>query len=718
MAEISKPVKRVDFEEKVTGAAKFVADVDIPGMLTGKLFLSTRPRARIENVIFPEIPEGYYIFSHRDIPGSNRLEIVIDDMPFLAEDEVNYFGQPVFLVVGEDPQKVEEIRNSIKVEYRDIPPILSIEDAESGRFPPVYGDNNVFADYSFSKGDPDRAFSEADEIVEEVYRTGYQEHVYLETQGVVATFEDGILTVFGSMQCPFYVKDAVLRITGLTEEKVRVIQSPTGGGFGGKEDFPSLIGGLAALATLKTGKPVKILLNREEDIVATTKRHPSILKYRTAIKNGRIIAIDIDVKLDGGAYATLSAIVLMRAVIAATGIYRFPNLRVRGRAFATNKPPSSAFRGFGAPQVFFGIEMHMNSLSEKLGYNPMEFKKLYALRKGDTTSTGGTMRSEVKVPEIIDLIDRMSNFREKYTHYRRRKKFDLNEITDKPLKGIGFSIFFRGCALTGKGEDKVKATAGLKKYPDGRVEILVANTEIGQGARTALTKIVSSILNIPPEKVIYNYPDTSRVPDSGPTVASRTTMVVGKLLEKAARKMLDMWDRKQEFAVFETYTRPEGLNWDEKNFKGDPYLDYSWGANVAEVEIDPLTFEVRVKKIWAVYDIGVPIDERMMRGQIEGGIAQGLGYATLEVLEFKNGVPMQKSLTDYIIPTSLDVPEIESRVIENPSRLGPYGAKCAGEVPFVGVAPAIAAAISLAIGKNINKIPATPEYILEVLSED
>ncbi len=717
MAKISKPVKRVDFDEKFEGRAKFVADINAPGTLIGRLYLSSRPRARIKSVKLPAIPDGFYIFSHDDIPGSNRLEIVIDDMLFLAEDTVNYYGQPIFLVVGDDPDKVEEICDSIEVEYEDIPAILSIEEAESGKFPPIFGENNVYADYSFKKGDPDKAFEEADEIVEEEYRTGPQEHVYLETQGMFATYEDGIVTVYGSMQCPYYVKDAVMRITGLPGEKVRVVQASTGGGFGGKEDFPSLLGGLAALASIKTGKPVKIILTREEDIIATTKRHPSILHYRTAIKDGKITAIDIDLKLDGGAYSTLSAIVLSRAVIAATGIYFFENLRVRGRAFATNKPPSSAFRGFGAPQAFFGIEMHMTSLARRLGYNPMDFKKIYALKKGDTTSTGGTMRTEVKVPEIIALIDKMSGFRQKYEKFEKSNPFDLKEVTDKPLRGIGFSIFSRGCALTGRGEDKVKATAGLKKYPDGKVEILVANAEIGQGARTALTKIVSDALGIPQERVICNYPDTSRVPDSGPTVASRTTMVVGKLLERAAKKMKEEWDKKQEFAVFETFRRPHGLEWDEENFQGDPYLDYSWGSNVVEVEVDPLTFEVSIKKIWAVYDVGIAIDRKMMRGQIEGGIAQGVGYATMEVLEFKDGVPLQKNLTDYIIPTSLDIPEIESELIENPSDLGPYGAKCAGEVPFVGVAPAVAAAISQAIGKNIRKIPATPEYILEILNE-
>jgi len=718
VAKISTPVKRVDFDEKFNGSARFVADINLPGMLYGKLFLSKKPRARIKSFKFPDIPDGYYIFSHRDIPGSNRLEIVIDDMPFLAENTVNYYGQPIFLVVGKDPEKVESICEDIQIEYEDINPILSIEEAESGRYPPIYGKNNIFADYSFQKGEPDRAFAEADEIFEEEYRTGHQEHVYLEPQGMLATIENGKITVFGSMQCPYYVQDAVMRITGLPREKVNVVQSPTGGGFGGKEDFPSLIGGLAALATLKTKRPVKIILSREEDIITTTKRHPSILKYKTAIKNGRITAIDIDIKLDGGAYATLSAIVLSRAVIAATGIYNFENLRVRGRAYATNKPPSSAFRGFGAPQAFFGIEMHMTSLATKLGYNPMDFKKMYALKKGDTTSTGGRMKTEVKVPEIISMIDSMSRFHEKYIKYKKENPSDPLNTLDKPLKGIGFSIFFRGCALTGRGEDKVKATAGLKKYPDGSVEILVANTEIGQGARTALTKIVSNTLGISPNKVIYNYPETSRVPDSGPTVASRTTMVVGKLLERAAKKLKNLWNSKDEFAIFETYRHPEGLNWDEKNFHGDPYLDYSWGANVVEVEVDPLTFEVKIKKIWAVYDIGVAIDKRMMKGQIDGGIAQGVGYATMEVLEFKNGIPLQKNLTDYIIPTSLDIPEIESELIENPSNLGPYGAKCAGEVPFVGVAPAVASAISMAIGKTVKKIPATPEYILELLHED
>ncbi len=705
---ISKPIRRVDALEKCSGKKKYINDINFPGMLYAKTLRSTKPRAKIVSIDIPELPDGYFIVDRNDVPGRNRVRILIYDQPFFAEDTVNYIGEPILLVVGPEREKVLEILSQIKVEYEELEPILSIEDAESNDKPPLFGDDNLFVCYEYTKGDPDSALSSAEKIITGEYRTGYQEHLYIEPQGVIALLENDRITIYGSMQCPYYVKRAVAEGLGLDEERVRVVQVTTGGAFGGKEEYPSLIAGQVAFAALKTKRPVKLIFDRTEDIISTTKRHPSIIAYRTAVDSqGRISAMDVDIKFDGGAYAGLSDVVLQRGMFSAIGVYNIPNVRVRGRVYATNNVPTGAFRGFGAPQVFFAVEMQMNRVAEAIGADPMEFKLKHVIKKGDTTATGGILRQDVKIPEMLEKAAEMSDY--------RRKMELLKNQSGHIRKGLGLSLFFHGCGFTGKGEEIIKGKATLRKLPDGSVEILVANVEMGQGAQTALRKIVAETLKIPIEDVIYENPDTDRVPDSGPTVASRTTMIVGGLLKQAAQEMKQRWNEKETFEVSRTYKHPDYISWDQEKLSGDAYPTYSWGVNIAEVDVDTNTGEVDVKKVWAIYDVGVPIDERMMRGQAQGGIVQGMGYAVLEKMETSGGEIQQNTITDYIIPTSMDVPEIECEFIENPYEFGPFGAKCAGELTFVGVAPAIAQAVQNAIGKEVNRIPITPEYIFELL---
>ena len=706
---ISKPVKRVDNDEKVLGRAKFIADMKFDDMLYARTLRSTVPRARIISIEIPELPEGYFIVDHRDVPSNNRVKILENDMPFFAEDVVNYIGEPILLVVGPDRAVVTQILESIKVKYEELPAILSVEEAQSGEKPPIFGDDNLFADYYFDKGDPDAAFEKASRIVEGEYRTGCQEHIYLETQGMIGIYRDGKLTVYGSMQCPYYVKNALIFATGWDGDRIQVIQTTTGGAFGGKEDFPSLIAGHAAFAAIKAdGKPVQIIYDRVEDIISTTKRHPSIVKHRTALdENGNIIAMDVDIILDAGAYETLSPVVLQRAMFVATSVYNVPNLRVRGRAYATNHVPASAFRGFGGPQGVFAAELHITNVAEAVGANPLDYKRRFFVKKGDTTATSGLLRRHVPLQEIADALDEMSDFRRKYEEYRK------NQRKGTPWRGIGISFFPHGCGFTGKGEEIIRGTASLKRYADGRVEILVSSVEMGQGAQTTLRKIVAETLGIPYTEVIYENPDTDRVPDSGPTVASRTVVIVGGLLERAARELKERWSEPGEITITKTYRHPSYIQWDQDKLRGDAYPEYSWGGNVVEVEVDPVTFEIRVVGVWGAYDIGTPIDERIIRGQIEGGVKQALGYATIEVMETKNGRILQASLTDYIVPTSKDFPRVIFKLIPSPYEYGPYGAKCAGEVPFVGPAPALAAAVQQAVGFRVDRIPVKPEWLLE-----
>ena len=712
MAEsIETPIPRFDAPEKSGGRAQYIADIPFENMLFARTLRSTRPRARITSINLPKLPEGYITVDRTDAPASNRAHMIGDDWPFFAESTVNYVGEPILLLVGPEKEEILRLLSEIEVEYEDLEPVFTIEESLAAK-QPFFGERNVMAEYVIEKGDPDKAFRQAARVFEDEYRTGLQEHVYLEPQGFVAVNEGERMVVYGSMQCPFYIKNALVQAFGWEENLIRIVQTTTGGAFGGKEEYTSILAGHAAFAACKTGKAVQLILDRAEDISVTTKRHPSISRYRTAVdSDGNITALEAHVQLDGGAYVGLSAVVLQRAMLMAAGVYNIPNARVTGEVLATNNIPSGAFRGFGAPQTLFAVEVHLHSVAEQLGEDPVDFKMRNALNKGDKTVSSGRMHHEVKLPDMVNLLEKMSGYREKRRSHR--------EQSSRILKGIGLSLFFHGCSFTGSGEqDKIKAVVKLRKEKDGRVEILVSNVEMGQGPQTTLKKIVSHTLGIPVDQVLYANPDTDRVPDSGPTVASRTVMIVGALLERAASDLRERMHETAEVEVTRQYEQPDYVCWDQEALKGDAYPAYSWGANAVEVEMDPATFEIRITGLWGVYDVGTPIDEQVVLGQIEGGMAQGLGYATLEVMEMDMGKPMQANLTDYIIPTAGDFPRMQVKLVKSLYEYGPFGAKCVGELPLLGAAPALASAVEHALGQSITRIPVTPEYLMEAVEHD
>ncbi|MCD6322387.1 MAG: molybdopterin-dependent oxidoreductase, partial [Clostridiales bacterium] len=539
------------------------------------------------------------------------------------------------------------------------------------------------------------------------YTTGYQEHIYLEPQGVIGTYEDNKVTILGSMQCPYYIKNAVMQVLNDDGNGVRVQQATTGGAFGGKEEFPSLIACQVAVAAAKLKRPVSLIYERTEDIIASTKRHPSKIKFSAAIgPHFTVDAINAQVSLDSGAYIGLSDVVLQRAMIAASGVYTIDNLSISGDVYETNSVPNGAFRGFGAPQMFFAIEMFMEHIAKELQQPPFEFKLRYVAEKGDATSTGGQFWDTILLKDMIHKVWDVSDYQRKTTEFSQSES----------NRGIGMSLFLHGCGFTGSGEQKhIKAVVRLRKNKDDTVTVLAANTDMGQGAATTLRKIAARVLEIPIEKVIYNKPDTDLVPDSGPTVASRTIMIVGGLIARAAKKLKEKWKSGVEILVEERYKQPDYIKWDEDRLHGDAYPAYSWGVVICEVEVDPVTFRVDLKDLWSIYDIGKAIDERIVIGQIEGGLLQGIAYGMLEVMDCREGIIQQKNVTDYIIPTAADSINMNTYIMDNPYPLGPYGAKGAGELPTVGGAPAVAMAIENAIGKKITKIPVTPEYIMELM---
>jgi CO/xanthine dehydrogenase Mo-binding subunit len=710
---------RTEGWDKLTGRARYIDDYVVPGMIWGATVRSTVPHARIVEVTRdPEFDwSGFTVVTHRDIPssGKNVVAMITDDQPFLAVERTLHQAEPLMLLAHADRARLEEGLRHVQVDYAPEPAVLELDRATT-----------VLKQITIEKGDVARGLAEAELVVEGTYRTGAQEQLYIEPNGVIALPEaDGGITVMGSLQCPYYVLRALEGLFGLPREKVRVIQTTTGGGFGGKEEYPSLIAGHAALLARKAGVPVKMIYGRHEDMVATTKRHPSRVRHRTGVlRDGTLVAAEIEVVLDGGAYVTLSPVVLSRACIHAAGPYRIPHVRIDGRVMQTHTPPNGAFRGFGAPQSQFASEAHMDRIAEALGMDPVALRRKNLLRVGDETATGQVLKASVSAEEALD---RALARHEKFV---KRKKSRANG--DSVKRGRGVALFFHGSGFTGGGEAKLASKAGLALRKEG-VEILVASTEIGQGTRTMLAQIVAETLGLPYERVITGDPDTARVPDSGPTVASRTCMIVGGILQRAAAQLkerLGGWESVAEFdkkarrflkehgalTIIEEYEHPKTIVWSDETYRGDAYQAYAWGANVAEVEVDPVTYQARCTHLTAAIDVGKAIHPILVEGQIEGGSLQAVGWALYEDVVMRDGKMANASLTNYIIPTTLDTPHIAVEVLENPHEGGPFGAKGVGECPVDGPAAAIVNGLRQALGVRVDEIPATPERIMRVLS--
>ncbi len=706
MEKISQSVVKKDHEPKMSGRSVYVGDYPNDGVLTGKLLRSKLARARLLGVELPVMPKGYYYVDKSDVPGDNNVNIVLDDTPIFAADTVEYIGDPIGMVVGPDEKLVDRILSEIKVTYEEMEPVLDLRKADT-----------VFFNYEYEKGDLSKAFTEADKIYEEEFRTGYQDQTYLETQGMMAEpEEDGHMYVHGSIQCAYYVHGAVMRALGCRPDEVHIFQDVTGGGFGGKEDFPSILGCQVAVAAKKVNAPVRCVFGRREDMEFTSKRHPSLSTYKVAVKDGRVTAMDIDVTFNSGAYTTLSAVVLQRGIICASGVYRVENLHVHGRALKTNTAPTGAYRGFGAPQTFFAVEMMMDHIARDLGVDSLKFKENNLVRQGDSTSTSGKYHFPVPLPEMIEEVDRVSDFRKKHLEYQKPQ-------TGRYRKGIGMSLWFHGAGFTGSGErDHIKAVCKLHKYPDSTVEILASNAEIGQGLRTTFPKIVAHELNLPLEKVYYNHPDTARVPDSGPTVASRSLMTVGELLRRAAIKLRSEWKDGEEQIVEEHFKEPDFIiPFYLDKFKGDAYPTYSWGVGAIEVEIDTYTGTSNILGAYGSFDVGTPIDYNIVVGQMEGGYLQGIGYASIEQMDYDNkGRIRNNSFSDYLIPTTKDVPNLKCMLHVEKYPEGPYGAKGAGELPLVGAPGAYVEAVEQALGHNakLNHVPFTAEDTLKVMIKE
>lgn len=726
-------MERVEGLSKLTGREQYVDDLPVEGCLWGATVRSPVARGSIRGVRFDSSVDwsDFTLVDHRDIPGSNAVFLIEEDQPVLAADRVRHLHEPVLLLAHSSRQSLRRAVAAVEIDVDPEPPVLDFRHAP--RPDQIqYGSDNVLKSLRIEKGDVERALSRAAQVIEGVYETGAQEHVYLETQGMVAWEEDGVITVTGSMQCPYYIVDAFEHALNRSADTVRIIQAATGGGFGGKEEFPSGIALHAALLAMKAGRPVKLIYDRSEDMEASTKRHPSRVRHRTGVDHdGRLLVQDIEVILDGGAYVTLSPVVLSRSIIHAAGPYACDHVRIHGRAVFTNSPPFGAFRGFGAPQSQFACERHMDRIASEIGIDPVELRRINLIREGDSTATGQVIRDGADRIEVMERVLDMSDYRARRTEYAA---FNTGDRTRR--RGVGLATFFHGAGFTGSGEVFLDSEVHVAGLPDGRVEARTANVEMGQGTLTVFTRLVCDRLRLSPEAVVIAPADTALVPNSGPTVASRTVMVVGGLLERACDDLLERaglgpeaegedlaasiraWHGSRPGAELlgkARYIQPEHIEWDDATYRGDAYGAYAWGAYVADVEVDLRTFSVRVRDFVAVQEIGRVLHETLARGQIQGGVVQALGWALLEECKWRDGAMENAQLTNYIIPTADDVPPIRVDFMEAPYAHGAGGAKGIGELPFDGVAPAVANAVAAALGADPCDVPLTPERVMDLL---
>ena len=734
----TSPIRK-EGRAKVLGQAQYVDDLVLDGMWYGATVRSSVARGRIRSIDFgPGIAwDEFTIVTANDIPGENCIVHLTKDHPCLADGAVNHPYEPILLLAHPHKAVLPAAVAAVRIEYDELPGVFTIEESEQaaaeGRC--VWGDAehaNTFKSYVMCTGEPGDAetiFASADYIVEGEYRTGAQEQLYIENNGVIAEYSptEGV-TVRGAMQCPFYVVHALELVFGLPAERCRVIQTETGGAFGGKEDFPSVIGSHAALLAMKSGHPVKICYDRSEDMASTTKRHPSRTRHRTAVsKDGRLLAGEIEFALDGGAYVTLSPVVLSRGTIHAAGPYHWPHLTVRAKAMATNLPPHGAFRGFGAPQSIFAIERHMDKIAKVCGLTPEEVRRRNFLATGMVTATGQHLGDKVDMQHLLTRALAESNY------YAKRERFDRENSGATIKRGIGFAAFMHGAGFTGSGERRLNSEVRIEVDSDGIPEIFVSSTEFGQGTNTILCQVAAQALGIAYEDVRIHQPDTGVVPNSGPTVASRTAMIVGKLVERACLQILATLRLSAEhtseqyqaaarvhgpFSTSVRYESPGDIFWDDDKYRGDAYPTFAWAVYVAEVAVDITTYAASVTEFHALQEVGRVLHPVLAAGQIEGGVAQGIGYALYEKCEWQQGRMANNQMTNYIMPTSADVPPIHVHFEETPSVHGAFGAKGIGELPMDGPAPAILNAIEHATGVCFTEIPLLPEDIFARMAGD
>lgn len=747
---IGRSPLRVDGREKVTGAARYGQDLRLAGMLYAKVKHAEYPHAeirKIDTARAKKVKGVAAVLTAADVPGRIAFGALVNDNQPLAKDKVRYLGDAVAVVAAETEAAAAEAVSLIKVRYRELPAVFDPREALEPSAPQIHEGGNRIVHHKTRKGDIEIGFRDADLIIERSYSTQRVDHTYIEPEVVVASLDpDGTLTVEGSHQNIYSIRAAVAAVLGLPLSRVRIVQAALGGSFGGKDDCMSVLSCRAGLLALKTGRPVMLANTREDSLLESYKRHPYFLDYRVGVKkDGTLTAMEIRIVADGGAYSSMTAFVTWRSVVHATGPYRVPHVKTDVYGAYTNNTYTGAFRGFGSPQITFAYESLMDEIAGELKMEPLEFRMKNILRDGDITATGQKLNHTVSVGQALEAATSAAGWTEK------RRRFPEENRGRLPKRGIGLACSYRGVALGAEGIDATGAI--VKIHPDGSVDLTTGLVEMGQGLKTVFSQIAASELGLPIEKIQYRRTDTSSIVDGGPTVASRSTIIGGSAVRKAAiaareklcraaaeklraapeelaandGKILVRTDpeRSVDFREAAALALAAGMNlssfawhvsppiwWDEEAGKGNAYFTYVYACQVAEVEVDPETGKISVLEVWAAHDVGKAINPEAVRGQICGGVATAIGYGTLEEVELVEGVTKTINLDEYLIPTAMDVGKIHSIILENEDKCGPYGAKCIAEPTAELCAPAIANAVAHAAGKRIRDLPLNLERIV------
>ena len=749
---IGHRIRRIDAQGKVTGETRFLTDLSVPDMVFAYPAYSTIPFGTIRKIdcSAAKKEEGFLgFFTYRDIPGENQVGVILQDQPLLVVDTVRFVGDVIGIAVADTLEHAKLVASIVQIEYDPLPPIFTIDDSKHAKALFLH-ETNIACEHQVVKGDISWGFLHSDHIFEASFSTPVQEHYYLEPQGCIAIPGNYRINIIGSLQCPYYIRRAISVMTGFPLENVVVEQAPTGGAFGGKEDIPSEVCARTALAALMINRPVKTIYSRKDDTQITSKRHPFQMHYKMGVTtDGKIQAAEVRLEQNAGAYATLSSVVSYRSSIQGLGPYRIPHVNMKSTAYYTNLPPNGAFRGFGSPQAAFGHERMMDIIAEKLNMNPLEFRLKNVVRPGDKTVTGQTLIESVGAEETLLSAGEAANWpviRVKNDH--RVTRF---------LTGVGVALTHYGNCLGAAGWYMDGSGAKLHIHDNGRIDVAFGLVEMGQGALTAVAQMTAGALGVDVSRIRVLPTRSDRLPDSGPSVASRHIVMTGRAIQDAVSKLLpailnsaasmincppddltlkddtilnqgsgnsvsldeviDYMYTHHSVVESEGWWHIPPLKFDPKTGQGEAYFTYSYATHIAKVRVDRVTGLVHVDKIWAAHDIGRAINPAGIEGQVEGGIAQGVGWALTENFRYKEGWVTTPGLTTYLLPTAGDMPEIDTIIIENPEPEGPWGAKGVGEPSIIPTAAAIANAISHAVGKPVNHLPVTPEMILDILKE-
>ena len=731
MSYLGKSVKRIDAEGKVTGESLFPGDINMPDQAYMKILFASRPHAIVKKIdtSATEALEGVVaVFTAKDVP-VNEYGLIMPDQPVLCgpdsskpfADRVRFIGDQVACVVAETEKIAAKARDLIVVDYENLPVITdaraAMEDDSFLLHPDK--DSNVILHYKIRKGDVEDAFAEADVIIEGEYETPEQEHAYLQPEaGMGYIDEQGRVTVAVASQWLHEEREQIAHALGLPEEQVRVIHPAIGGAFGGREDLSvQIVLALAAWRLHQRGinRPVKIIWSREESIIGHHKRHRYHIRTSWgANKEGKLVAAEVEMIANGGAYAYTSTKVLGNATLMCTGPYEIPNAKVDAYAVYTNNIPGGAFRGFGGPQGAFAAESQMNKLSEALGMDPVELRKRNIVKEGSILSVNTPLPKGVSMPMVVEKCAEEARWAD-----WGRKTEDRSPSSEPHLRrGIGFACGFKNVGFSYGFPENSWATAEL--YGDAEFERVIIRhgaSEVGQGTHTVICQMAAEALGVPVEMVELISADSSKTDNAGSVSASRMTFMSGNAVKGAAERALEKWKGEKRPAIARYQYRPPATSpFDPETGECVPNFSYGYVAQVVEVEVDTETGKIRIVDVISANDVGKAINPQQVEGQTEGAVVQAAGYAIMEKFVQEDGYVLTPHLSTYLIPGVLDVPDqVRTVIIEYPDPIGPWGARGMGEMPYIPFAPAIIAAVHDATGVWFDDFPLTPERVLKGL---